>query len=70
MHLDYAKAYMKERLDEAHTRRLVVEARGVESSGARAPRPPALLGYVRRRLDPGDALPGETHSLEPACCVA
>lgn len=69
MDLNYAKAYMKERMDEAQSRRLLAEVRAVEFNEARTPRMEMFLGSVRQRMNPGRGPAREAHSLEPACCV-
>lgn len=66
----YAKAYMKERVEDAEVRRLAAETSRRESDDPRSRRWRPSLGSLFRTLTPDLGRPVEKHSLEPACCTA
>lgn len=68
MDLYYAKAYMRERLEEAHVRRLTARDRRVEDVESRpSPRRDGLASLLQtiRLVRIPDV---KSQSLEPACC--
>ncbi|MGD2043670.1 MAG: hypothetical protein PVJ28_08480 [Acidimicrobiia bacterium] len=70
MDMNYARAYMKERLDQAHAHRLAAEVSRVGFDDVTARRrglEPAALG---QRLDPNREALVSGHSPPPVCCAA
>lgn len=68
-HYDYAKAVMKELLEEARVQRLVAEVRRSKSRDIPERRWSRVSSFLPRRANPDRACPVES-SLEPACCAS
>lgn len=68
MDLHYAKAYMRERLEDADIRRLVAEGRRVEFDESRPSPWRNGLASLLQTVRPVRIRDVKSQSLEPACC--